>query len=185
MKVPYTNFKMREGDNDAVGGCTFIGGTWKEVDTPEIFDNKKIIVFALPGAFTPTCSSQQLPGYEKMYDELKAQGIDEIYCLSVNDAFVMNAWFRDEKIEKVKALGDGEGVFTQGMGMLVNKPKQGFGMRSWRYSMLVDNGEVVKLFEEKGKNNSSDDDDPFTVSDAGTILNWIKTKNERSKIKRY
>jgi len=103
----------------------------------------------------------------------------------VNDAFVMNAWFRDEKIEKVKALGDGEGVFTQGMGMLVNKPKQGFGMRSWRYSMLVDNGEVVKLFEEKGKNNSSDDDDPFTVSDAGTILNWIKTKNERSKIKRY
>ena len=185
MKVPYTNFKMREGDNDAVGGCTFIGGTWKEVDTPEIFDNKKIIVFALPGAFTPTCSSQQLPGYEKMYEELKAQGIDEIYCLSVNDAFVMNAWFRDEKIEKVKALGDGEGVFTQGMGMLVNKPKQGFGMRSWRYSMLVDNGEVVKLFEEKGKNNSSDDDDPFTVSDAGTILNWIKTKNERSKIKRY
>ena len=185
MKIPYTNFKMREGDNDAVGGCTFIGGTWKEVDTPEIFDNKKIIVFALPGAFTPTCSSQQLPGYEKMYDELKAQGIDEIYCLSVNDAFVMNAWFRDEKIEKVKALGDGEGVFTQGMGMLVNKPKQGFGMRSWRYSMLVDNGEVVKLFEEKGKNNSSDDDDPFTVSDAGTILNWIKTKNERSKIKRY
>ncbi len=185
MKVPYTNFKMREGDNDAVGGCTFIGGTWKEVDTPEIFDNKKIIVFALPGAFTPTCSSQQLPGYEKMYDELKAQGIDEIYCLSVNDAFVMNAWFRDEKIEKVKALGDGEGVFTQGMGMLVNKPKQGFGMRSWRYSMLVDNGEVVKLFEEKGKNNSSDDDDPFTVSDAGTILNWLTTKNERSKIKRY
>ena len=185
MKVPYTNFKMREGDNDAVGGCTFIGGTWKEVDTPEIFDNKKIIVFALPGAFTPTCSSQQLPGYEKMYDELKAQGIDEIYCLSVNDAFVMNAWFRDEKIEKVKALGDGEGVFTQGMGMLVNKPKQGFGMRSWRYSMLVDNGEVVKLFEEKGKNNTSDDDDPFTVSDAGTILNWLTTKNERSKIKRY
>ena len=185
MKVPYTNFKMREGDNDAVGGCTFIGGTWKEVDTPEIFDNKKIIVFALPGAFTPTCSSQQLPGYEKMYDELKAQGIDEIYCLSVNDAFVMNAWFRDEKIEKVKALGDGEGVFTQGMGMLVNKPKQGFGMRSWRYSMLVDNGEVVKLFEEKGKINTSDDDDPFTVSDAGTILNWLTTKNERSKIKRY
>ena len=185
MKVPYTNFKMREGDNDAVGGCTFIGGTWKEVDTPEIFDNKKIIVFALPGAFTPTCSSQQLPGYEKMYDEMKAQGIDEIYCLSVNDAFVMNAWFRDEKIEKVKALGDGEGVFTQGMGMLVNKPKQGFGMRSWRYSMLVDNGEVVKIFEEKGKNNSSDDDDPFTVSDAGTMLKWMKTRNERSKIKRY
>jgi len=85
-------------------------------------------VFALPGAFTPTCSSQQLPGYEEKYDEIKALGVDEVYCLSVNDAFVMNAWFRDEKIAKVKPIGDGEGVFTQGMGMLVNKPKQGFGM---------------------------------------------------------
>ena len=173
MKVPYTNFKTRIGDETAVGGCTFIGGEWKDIDTTEIFENKKVVVFALPGAFTPTCSSQQLPGYEARYDELKAQGIDEVYCLSVNDAFVMNAWFRDEKIEKVKALGDGEGVFTQGMGMLVNKPKQGFGMRSWRYSMLVDNGEVVKTFVEEGKNNASDDNDPFTVSDADTIIKYI------------
>ena len=103
MRVPYTNFKTRIGDTDAVGGCTFIGGEWKEIDTTEIFDNKKVVVFALPGAFTPTCSSQQLPGYEEKYDEIKALGIDEVYCLSVNDAFVMNAWFRDEKIEKVKA----------------------------------------------------------------------------------
>ena len=131
-------------------------------------------MFALPGAFTPTCSSQQLPGYEEKYDEIKALGVDEVYCLSVNDAFVMNAWFRDEKIEKVKAIGDGEGVFTQGMGMLVNKPKQGFGMRSWRYSMLVDNGEVVKVFEEAGKNNASEDDDPFTVSDADTMIKYLK-----------
>ena len=174
MRVPYTNFKTRINDTDAVGGCTFIGGEWKDCDTAEIFDSKKVVVFALPGAFTPTCSSQQVPGYEEKYDELKAQGIDEVYCLSVNDAFVMNAWARDEKIEKVKMLPDGSAVFTQGMGMLVNKPKQGFGMRSWRYSMLVDNGEVKKIFEEPGKNNSSDDDDPFTVSDVDTMIKYLK-----------
>tara|TARA_B100000214_G_scaffold225250_1_gene163940 strand:- start:1237 stop:1773 length:537 start_codon:yes stop_codon:yes gene_type:complete len=175
MKIPYVNFKTRQGDTNAVGGCTFIGGDWKEVDTTEIFDNKKVVVFALPGAFTPTCSSEQLPGYEEKYDQIKALGIDEIYCLSVNDAFVMNAWFRDEKISKVKAIGDGEAIFTQGMGMLVNKPKQGFGMRSWRYSMIVNNGEVIKLFEEPGKNNASDDDDPYTVSDPDTIIKYLKT----------
>jgi len=177
MKVPYTNFKTRVGDDNAVGGCTFIGGEWKEVDTVEIFDGKKVVVFALPGAFTPTCSSQQLPGYEEKYDQIKALGIDEVYCLSVNDAFVMNAWFRDEKIDKVQPLADGEGVFTQGMGMLVNKPKQGFGLRSWRYSMLVDNGEVKRIFEEDGKNNASDDDDPFLVSDVDTMIKYLKEKN--------
>ncbi len=174
MRVPYTNFKTRTGDTDEVGGCTFIGGSWKDVDTAEIFDGKKVVVFALPGAFTPTCSSQQVPGYEAKYDELKTQGIDEVYCLSVNDAFVMNAWFKDTKVKKVKAIGDGEGVFTQGMGMLVNKPGQGFGMRSWRYSMLVDNGEVKKIFEEPGKNNSSDDNDPFEVSDVDTMIKYLK-----------
>ena len=172
MKVPYTNFKTRTGDTDEVGGCTFIGGEWKDIDTAEIFDNKKVVVFALPGAFTPTCSSQQLPGYEEKYEELKGLGVDEVYCLSVNDAFVMNAWFKDVKAKNVKPIG--EGVFTQGMGMLVNKPKQGFGMRSWRYSMLVDNGEVVKIFEEAGKNNASDDDDPFEVSGADTMINYLK-----------
>ena len=174
MRVPYTNFKTRTGDDQAVGGCALIGGEWKDVDTTEIFDNKKVVVFALPGAFTPTCSSQQLPGYEEKYDELKAQGVDEVYCLSVNDAFVMNAWARDQKIEKVKVLPDGSGVFTQGMGMLVNKDHVGFGMRSWRYSMLVDNGEVVKMFEEPGKNNAGDNGDPFEVSDADTMIKYLK-----------
>ena len=174
MKVPYTNFKTRINDTDAVGGCTFIGGEWKDTDTAEIFEGKKIVVFALPGAFTPTCSSQQVPGYEEKCDELKAQGIDEVYCLSVNDAFVMNAWARDEKIEKVKMLPDGSAVFTQGMGMLINKDHLGFGMRSWRYSMLVDNGEVVKVFEEPGKNNIGEDNDPFEVSDVNTMINYLK-----------
>ena len=177
MRIPYTNFKTRINDTDAVGGCTFIGGEWKDVDTARIFDGKKVVVFALPGAFTPTCSSQQVPGYEAKYDELKAQGVDEVYCLSVNDAFVMNAWARDEKIEKVKMLPDGSGVFTQGMDMLINKDHLGFGMRSWRYSMLVDNGEVVKIFEEPGKNNAGDDTDPFEVSDADTMINYLKENN--------
>jgi len=174
MRVPYTNFKTRTGDDQAVGGCALIGGEWKDIDTAEIFDGKKIVVFALPGAFTPTCSSQQLPGYEEKYDELKALGIDEVYCLSVNDAFVMNAWARDQKIAKVKVLPDGSGVFTQGMGMLVNKDHVGFGMRSWRYSMVVDNGEVVKVFEEVGKNNAGDNGDPFEVSDADTMIKYLK-----------
>jgi peroxiredoxin len=165
MRVPYTNFKTREGDE------------WREVDTVDIFENKKVVVFAVPGAFTPTCSTKHLPGYEEKYDELKALGIDEVYCVSVNDAFVMNAWFKELNITKVKPIGDGEAIFTQGMGMLVNKPKQGFGMRSWRYCMLVDNGEVVKVFEETGKNNASDDDNPFEVSDAGTMVKYLKGLN--------
>jgi peroxiredoxin len=177
MRVPYTNFKTRTGDDQAVGGCALIGGEWKDLDTAEIFDGKKVVVFALPGAFTPTCSSQQLPGYEEKYEELKALGVDEVYCLSVNDAFVMNAWTRDQKIEKVKVLPDGSGVFTQGMGMLINKDHVGFGMRSWRYSMLVDNGEVVKIFEEPGKNNAGENGDPFEVSDADTMVKYLKGLN--------
>ncbi len=176
MRIPYVNFKTREGDTDEVGGCTFIGGTWKDVDTEAIFKDKKIVVFALPGAFTPTCSSQQIPGYESKYDEIKALGVDEVYCLSVNDAFVMNAWARDQKISKVKMLADGSGIFTQGMGMLVNKDHLGFGMRSWRYSMLVDDGNVKRIFEEPGKNNSGDDMDPFEVSDVDTMIKYLKAK---------
>jgi peroxiredoxin len=157
MRIPYTNFKTRTGDDNAIGGCAFIGGEWKDMDTVE------------------TCSSQQLPGYEELYDEIKAQGVDEVYCLSVNDAFVMNAWFTNQDIKKVKAVGDGEGVFTQGLGMLVSKPAQGFGMRSWRYSMLVENGEIIKQFVEAGQNDSSSDNDPFEVSDAKTMLEYLKT----------
>jgi len=112
--------------------------------------------------------------YDKAYTQLKSTGIDEVYCVSVNDTFVMNAWSNQLGIENVKPLGDGEGVFTQGMGMLVNKPKQGFGMRSWRYSALIENGEVVKIFEESGKNNANDDDDPLEVSDVNTMIKYLK-----------
>ena len=143
--------------------------------TNNFYKDKKVVVFSLPGAYTPTCSSQQVPGYEAKYDDLKTQGIDEVYCVSVNDSFVMNAWFRDQKITKVKPIGDGEGKFTEGMGMLVNKPAQGFGKRSWRYSAVVDNGEVTKMFIEDGKNNESNDADPFTVSDVETMLKYLRT----------
>ena len=169
MKVPYTNFK------------TFVADEWKETDTPNLFENKKVVVFAVPGAFTPGASTQQLLGYEEKHNELMALGVADVYCVSVNDTFVMDAWFKELNIEKIKPVADGEGVFTQGMGMLINKPKQGLGMRSWRYAMLVDNGEVVHLLEEPGKNNSNDDDDPLNVSAVDSMINLIK----RSSKKRY
>ena len=130
-------------------------------------------MFSLPGAYTPTCSSEQLPGYEEKYEEL-TKFVDDVFCLSVNDAFVMNAWFRDQNINKVKPIGDGEGLFTKGMGMLVNKPKQGFGMRSWRYSAYIENSKVLKIFAEEGKNNESNDKDPLKVSDVNTMLSYLK-----------
>jgi peroxiredoxin len=131
MKIPKVIFRTRVGDNESLGGGCAIGGDWKDVSTDDLFQGKKVVIFSLPGAYTPTCSSQQVPGYEERYDVFKAQGIDEVYCISVNDSFVMNAWFRDQNITKVKPIGDGEGKFTRGMDMLVNKPKQGVGMRSW------------------------------------------------------
>ena len=172
MNIPEITFKTRIGDNQSLGGGCSIGGKWKDTSAKELFDNKKIVLFSLPGAYTPTCSSQQLPGYEEKYEDLKKY-VDDVYCLSVNDAFVMNAWFRDQNINRVKPIGDGEGKFTKGMGMLVNKPKQGFGMRSWRYSAFIDNSKVVKIFVEEGKNEQSNDNDPFKVSDVNTMLNYL------------
>jgi len=165
MDIPYTNFKTR------------IAGTWQDLDTETIFNDKKIIIFSLPGAFTPTCSSTHLPGYEAKYDKLKKY-VDEVYCLSVNDSFVMNAWAKDLNVEKVKMLPDGSGVFTEGMQMLVNKDHLGFGKRSWRYSMFVDNKQIIKQFTEFGKNDSGDDQDPFKVSDADTMLTYLKNYQE-------
>ena len=166
MDIPYTNFKTR------------IAGTWQDLDTETIFNDKKIIIFSLPGAFTPTCSSTHLPGYESKYDKL-LQYVDEVYCISVNDAFVMNAWAKDLNVEKVKMLPDGSGVFTEGMQMLVNKDHLGFGKRSWRYSMFVDNKQIIKQFTEFGKNDSGDDQDPFKVSDADTMLKYLKSYKEK------
>ena len=173
MKIKNHTFKFRVGDSEEKGGCTFIGGEWKDVTTDELFKGKKVVLFSLPGAFTPTCSGQQLPLYDEMYNKFIDKGIDDVYCISVNDAFVMNAWARDLQIKNVKMIPDGCGTFTSNMGMLVAKPKQGFGMRSWRYSALINDGVVETLNEEPGFNNFSDDDDPYEVSDPETMLNSI------------
>ena len=166
-------FKFRIGDTDEKGGCTFIGGEWKDVSTKELFGDKKVVIFSLPGAFTPTCSGQQLPTYDEMYSQFKDKGIDDVYCVSVNDAFVMNAWARDLGIKNVKMIPDGDGTFTRSMGMLVNKPKQGFGMRSWRYAAVINDGTIEQMFIEPGQNDFSDDDDPYTVSSPEHVLSKL------------
>ena len=133
----------------------------------------------MPGAFTPTCSGQQLPTYDEMFDSFKEQGIDDVYCISVNDAFVMNAWARDLEIKNVKMIPDGCGTFTRNLGMLVNKPKQGFGLRSWRYSAVVNDGVIEMRFIEPGFNQYSDDDDPYTISSPEHMLKYLQQTDPR------
>jgi len=170
--VPSIVFKTRVRDESIGGSNPF---RWQDVTTEDIFKGKKVVIVALPGAFTPTCSSTHLPGFDAKYEEFIAQGIDEIYCLSVNDAFTMFQWGKHLGIKNVKMLPDGNGDFTRLMGMLVKKENLGFGDRSWRYSMLVDDQKIVKIFEEPGKADNYPED-PFVVSDADTILNFIKQK---------
>jgi len=170
MLAPDVTFKTRVRDATVDGPNPF---RWQDVTSTEIFKGKKVIVFALPGAFTPTCSSTHLPRFEALYNEFKAQGIDEIYCLSVNDAFVMYQWGQHQGVKNIKLLPDGSGEFTRKMGMLVHKDNLGFGMRSWRYSALIDNGEIKKLFSEEGYCDNCESD-PFEVSDADTMLNFVK-----------
>ena len=145
--------------------------------TSELFDNKTVVVFSLPGAFTPTCSSSHLPRYNELAPVFKKHGVDDILVVSVNDTFVMNAWKEAEEAHNVKFIPDGNGTFTEGMGMLVGKDDLGFGKRSWRYSMLVKNGVVEKMFIEPNEPG-----DPFKVSDADTMLNTLhqisKCKNQ-------
>jgi len=171
QSVPQVTFKTRVRDESIDGPNPF---RWQDVTSDDIFKNRKVIVFSLPGAFTPTCSSTHLPGFEKHYEEFKNLGIDDIYCLSVNDAFTMFQWGKNLGVKNIKLLPDGSGHFTKGMNMLVDKDNLGFGFRSWRYSMLVDNGEVVKLFSEEGKVDNCDHD-PFEVSDADTMLEYLRS----------
>ncbi|OHA91867.1 MAG: peroxiredoxin [Candidatus Zambryskibacteria bacterium RIFCSPHIGHO2_01_FULL_46_30] len=171
-RVPQVVFKTHTHDKKVCGDDPF---AWVNVATDEIFKGKKIALFALPGAFTPTCSSQHLPGYEAHYDEFKKLGIDEVICLSVNDAFVMNAWRDNQGVRKVRLLPDGSAEFTRGMNMLVEKYDLGFGLRSWRYSMYVEDGEIKKIFIEPGFSNNCPND-PFEVSDAQTMLKYLQAR---------
>ena len=169
-KVPNVVFKTRVRDESVEGSNPF---RWQDRTTEAIFGGKRIVLLALPGAFTPTCSSTHLPRYEELYEEIKAQGIDEIICLSVNDAFVMFQWGNRLGVKKIFLLPDGNGEFTRKMGMLVEKENLGFGMRSWRYSMVVDDGTIEKMFVEPDFGDNCPTD-PFEVSDADTMLAYLK-----------
>jgi thioredoxin-dependent peroxiredoxin len=170
MRVPNVTFKTRVRDESVEGPNPY---RWEDQTSDDLFKGKKVVLFALPGAFTPTCSSTHLPRYEELYDEFKKLGVDEIVCLSVNDAFVMFQWGKHQGVEKVKLLPDGSAAFTRKMGMLVSKDNLGFGMRSWRYSAFIDDGEVEKMFVEPGFDDECPTD-PFEVSDADTMLNYLK-----------
>ncbi|MFT5161832.1 MAG: glutaredoxin-like protein [Alteromonadaceae bacterium] len=156
QKVPSVVFPMRENDQ------------WVSRSTEDIFGGKTVVVFSLPGAFTPTCSSTHLPRYNELAATFKQNGIDEIVCISVNDTFVMNAWAKDQESDNISLIPDGNGTFTEAMGLLVDKSEIGFGKRSWRYSMLVKDGVIEQMFIEPNLPG-----DPFEVSDADTMLNHI------------
>ena len=170
LKIPKVTFRTREGDEvETDDGCA-IGGQWVNKTTDDYFKGKRVVIFSLPGAFTPTCSSKQLPGFESMYEDIKSKGIDEIYCISVNDSFVMNAWAKDLGIKKIQMIPDGSGEFTRDMDMLVRKPAQNFGYRSWRYAMIINDMEIEKMFVEEGKNQMGLDDDPYEITKPENIL---------------
>jgi peroxiredoxin len=169
-KVPDVVFKCRVRDESIPGTNPF---RWQDMTTRDIFSGQKVVVFALPGAFTPTCSSNHLPRYDELYEEFKAQGVSKIICLSVNDAFVMFQWGKKLDNKNIFLLPDGNGEFTRKMGMLVEKCNLGFGMRSWRYSMLVNDCKIEKMFVENGICDNCGSD-PFEVSDADTMLAYVK-----------
>lgn len=150
-----------------------VGGEWTQNSTKDLYEGKKIVTIGLPGAFTPTCSSTHLPGYDKAFSQFKDLGIDAVYCVSVNDAFVMNAWAANLEIQNITMVPDGNGDFTRSLDMMVWKKNLGFGERSWRYSMYTDGLEIVKVFEEPGKEDNCPTD-PFEVSDAATMLAYLR-----------
>lgn len=164
QRVPEVTFRTRQNNE------------WKNVTTTDVFAGKTVVIFALPGAFTPTCSSTHLPRYNELAGAFKEHGVDTIACLSVNDSFVMNAWAEDQNAENITFIPDGNGDFSAGMGMLVDKDDLGFGKRSWRYSMLVKDGVIEKMFIEPDKPG-----DPFEVSDADTMLEHIAPESAKPK----
>jgi thioredoxin-dependent peroxiredoxin len=169
-RVPDVTFKTRVRDESIGGDNPF---RWQDLTSQEVFGGKRVAFFALPGAFTPTCSSTHLPRYEELYEELKAQGIDSVVCLSVNDAFTMYQWGLKLGAKNVFLLPDGNGEFTRKMGMLVDKSNLGFGLRSWRYSMVVNDGNIEQVFIEPDFGDNCPID-PFEVSDADTMLAYLK-----------
>ena len=170
--VPEVTFHTRVRNPALPGDNPF---EWKTVTTKDVFAGKRVVLFALPGAFTPACSETHLPGYERLHDDFMALGIDGVICLAVNDAFVLYQWARARGIEKVGLLPDGNGDFTRLMGMLVDRSAQGMGLRSWRYSMLVEDGVIAKIFSEPGLRDNPPGV-PVTLSNAETMLEHLRAR---------
>ncbi|UWQ89625.1 peroxiredoxin [Aliisedimentitalea scapharcae] len=176
VSLPNVTFKTRVRDESIEGPNPF---RWENKTTADYFAGKRVVLFSLPGAFTPTCSTYQLPGFENGFADFQAQGVDAIYCMSVNDSFVMNKWAEAQNLENVDVIPDGSGEFTRKMGMLVAKDNLGFGQRSWRYAAVVNNGVVEAWFEEPGLEDNHGDD-PYGVSSPETVLTWLKEQGAQS-----
>ena len=172
-QLPKVIFKTRVHDESLAGPNPY---RWQDKSTDDFFANRRVVAFSLPGAFTPTCSTKQCPNYDAAYREICSLNIDDIYCVSVNDAFVMFQWAKSLNLRHVKMIPDGSGVFTRRMGMLINKEHLGFGYRSWRYSMVVDNGTIEKWFEEPGINDEGLDDDPYGLTDPAPMLDYLRRR---------
>lgn len=170
-QIPDVTLKTRVRDESVEGPNPF---RWQDFPVRKAFAGKKIVVFSLPGAFTPTCSNEQCPAFERLYDDFRELGIDEVYCIAVNDAFVMYQWSKSLGLQKVKLLPDGSGNFTRRMGMLIDKDHLGFGLRSWRYAMVVDDNKITAWFEEPGINDVGADEDPYGASSPETVLAALK-----------
>ena len=173
-RCPDVTFRTRVRNDSLPGPNPY---EWRDLTTQEVFGGKSVVLFALPGAFTPACSESHLPGFEESYEEFRSLGIDQVVCLSVNDPFVMFQWARSRDIKKVFMLPDGNGDFTRSMGMLVDRSATGMGPRSWRYAMHVKDGVIQKLFSEPGKTDNPQGV-PVQVSDAATILRYLRGQSE-------
>ena len=167
--LPNVTFHTRVRDESIGGGNPF---RWQDETTADFFANKRVVLFSLPGAFTPTCSTYQLPGFENNFEAFKSKGIDAIYCMSVNDSFVMNKWAQGQNLKNVNVIPDGSGEFTRKVGMLVDKDNLGFGMRSWRYAAIINNGVVEAWFEEPGKADNHAED-PYGESSPENVLKHL------------
>lgn len=178
MRIPENVvFKTRVRDESIGGDNPF---RWQDVEARQLFAGRRVAVFSLPGAFTPTCSNKQCPAFESYYDDFRNLGIDDVYCISVNDAFVMYQWAKNLGVSRIKLIPDGNGDFTRRMGMLVDKSHLGFGYRSWRYSMIVSDGVIECFFPEPGINDTGEDEDPYETTMPEVLLDFLRRGREGS-----
>lgn len=176
-QIPDVTLKTRVRDESLGGPNPF---RWQDFGVREHFAGKKVVVFSLPGAFTPTCSNEQCPNYDRLYDEFRKLGVDDVYCVSVNDAFVMFQWGKNLNLKNVKLLPDGNGEFTRRMGMLIDKSHLGFGLRSWRYAMVAEDNTITHWYEEPGINDTGADQDPYGETAPEKLLVELKAEQKQS-----